>query len=90
MARKRTKLDIIRDILLTIQRKNGKIKQTHLMYKANLSHTQMKSYLEDLKKKHVVAEEKQEHNTFILITDHGFKLLHEIDTAQKFEETFGL
>jgi predicted transcriptional regulator len=90
MTGKRTKLDIIRDILLTIQSKGGNIKQTHLMYKANLSHTQMKSYLEDLKKKQIIEENKKDHNTFILITEHGFKLLNDIDTAKKFEQTFGL
>lgn len=46
MAKKRrTRIDIINDILKVISDKKGRIKQTHLMYKVNLSHKLMRSYL---------------------------------------------
>ena len=90
MAKKRKRIDIIKDILLTIRSKGGRIKQTHLMYKANLSHTQMKTYFEELKEKNLILETQEAHNTFISITDQGFVLLETLDSAQSFEETFGL
>ena len=54
MAEKRTRLDIIGDMLLAVANKGGRIKPTHLMYKSNMSHRQMKSYLEELVEKSFV------------------------------------
>ena len=48
MARKRERLDIIRDILLSI-RNNHKIKPTRLLYASNLSPQMFKDYVEELK-----------------------------------------
>jgi len=50
---RRNKLNIIYDILGVIQ-KRGEIKKTHIMYQANLSHNQMKLYLDELYKKNLL------------------------------------
>ena len=54
MAKKRERIEIIEDILQAIRDKDGRIKPTHLMYKANLSHKSMKDYLTKLLKNNLV------------------------------------
>jgi predicted transcriptional regulator len=90
MQRKRNRIDIIADMLSTIQNKGGEIKPTHLMYKSNLSHQQMNSYLDELVEKHFVKRTKKDKYEYIIITDEGHYLLKKIKEMKEFEETFGL
>ncbi len=83
-------MDIISDILRIIQEKKGKIKPTHLMYKANLSHGQMKLYLEELMKKKLVKKEESEDSNNILITKKGKDFFFQYKQMKEFENTFGL
>ena len=54
MGSRRSRLELIFDILLAIQNKGGEIKPTHLMYKSNLSHKLLNAYLEELINKEMV------------------------------------
>jgi len=90
MARKRSRIDIIADMLSSIQEKDGEIKPTHLMYKANLAHNQMKSYLEELLDKELVIKSAKNHNEYIIITDKGLKFIQKVREMKEFEKTFGL
>ena len=90
MAKKRSSIDIIADMLTSIEANGGKIKPTHLMYKSNLSHTQMKSYLEDLLKKELIAKVKKESYDYIIITDDGYRFFQKLKEMKEFERTFGL
>jgi predicted transcriptional regulator len=90
MARKRERSDIILDMLISVQEKGGRIKPTHLMYKANLAHQQMKSYLEELVGKDFVKRIKDNEYEYIIITDTGSKFVEKISQMKKFEKTFGL
>ena len=83
-------MDIISDILAIIQGKNGSIKPTHLMYKANLSHNQMKSYLEELMTKKMVEKEEGKKGNRIIITKQGTGFLLQYHRMREFEKTFGL
>jgi predicted transcriptional regulator len=90
MARKRERIDIIEDMLSSIQQKGGRIKPTHLMYKSNLAHTQMKSYLEELVSKSLISKVKNDNNEYILITDAGCEFIKKIREMKEFQKTFGL
>ena len=90
MQRKRSRLDIVYDMLLTISNKGGRIKPTHLMYKANLSHTQMKLYLDELIAKSMVEEEEKEERKILVLTQKGFAFIQKFNQMKEFEKTFGL
>lgn len=90
MGKKRSRTDIIYDMLVSIKNKGGEIKPTHLMYKANLSHNQMNSYLEDLIGKSVIKKIPKKKNEYIIITDKGFQLIEKIREMREFENTFGI
>lgn len=85
-------MDIIQDILETVQNKGGKIKPTRLMYKANLSYIQMNSYLDELIKQDLIKREKEEKKDthLVVITDRGHSFCSKIKEMREFEKTFGL
>ncbi len=90
MVGKRTRLDIIGDMLNSILDKGGKIKPTHLMYKSNLAHTQMKQYLDELMQKELIRKVRKENSVVIEITDKGCELVKKLREIKEFETAFGL
>ena len=90
MAGKRTRIDIIGDMLVSILDRGGKIKPTHLMYKSNLAHGQMVSYLDELVEKNFIKKMKKGNNEYIIITDRGCKLVQKLREIKEFENAFGL
>ena len=84
-------MEIISDMLAIVQERGGSIKPTPLMYKANLSHSQMKSYLDDLIGKDLMKkEESKKGNMMIAITKPGREFLFQYNRVREFEKTFGL
>ncbi len=90
MERKRSRMDIMHDMLKITRDKGGKIKKTHLMYKANLSHKQMKLYLEELFKNKLLESKSIEMKELIHITKKGQNFSIKYTQIKEFERTFGL
>ncbi len=83
-------MEIISDMLAIVQGKNGSIKPTHLMYKANLSHSQMKLYLDELIARGLIKKDDVKTGTMITITTNGRDFLFKYNQMREFERTFGL
>ena len=96
MAVRRSRLELIFDILTSIQNKGGVIKPTHLMYKSNLSHKLLNNYMEELiQKELIVVEEHQARkrkspSKVVRITDKGLGFLEEFRRIREFTDAFGL
>ena len=90
MSKKRNHLEVIHDILKTINQKNGNIKPTHILYKSNLSHQMMEEYLKELIGKDFVIENKEKKGKTYSITSKGIKYLQEYKLIINFTESFGL
>lgn len=90
MNKKRTKLEIIKDILEVIKSKNGKIKPTHILYKSNLSHIMMELYLKELMDKKFISEKTEGRNKTYSITQKGNEYLDKYRMISNFTELFGL
>ena len=79
---KRSEADIINKIL--IETKDG-IKKTHLMYKANMSNTQLDRYLKKLIDQQFIVERVNENDgTKFYLTEKG----EQLDTA--FQQVFNI
>lgn len=87
---KRTKIDIIYDMLKSIEDKGGTIKPTHLLYKSNLSHQRMKLYLEELKEKKLISDVMNKDKLNYALTDEGRKFIQNFKQMRQFTEAFGL
>ncbi len=90
MTGRRTKMDIVYDMLKAIQDKGGSILPTHLLYKSNLSHGRLKQYIEELKVKALVAESERKGKTVFVLTEQGAKFLADYRQLREFTDAFGL
>ena len=90
MAKKRERLEVIKDILNSI-RSTRKIKPTRLLYASNLSPQMFKEYVNELIKKGFIKLEidAKEKKTFS-ITSKGNEFLQEYKVIENFVENFGL
>lgn len=90
MKAKREKVQVIYDILKAIKEKEGRIKPTHIMYKANLSPQMLKTYLEELIIKGLVLEKRLGKGKTYFLTEKGLKYIQEYQVILGFVDSFGL
>jgi predicted transcriptional regulator len=90
MGKKRTKLEIMHDILEVVKNKSGKIKPTHILYKSNLSYQMMEEYLSELIEKGLIVQGKTSTGRTYSITDKGFNFLSKYRMIEDFTNSFGL
>jgi predicted transcriptional regulator len=90
LNKKRTRIEVLYDILKVIQEKGGKIKPTHLMYKANLSHNSMAKHIQDLTKGSMIKKVEMAEKNFFEITPKGRQFSSQYNQVKEFEKTFGL
>ena len=93
--KKRSRTDVLFDILRIVQENRGRIKPTHLMYKANLSHQTMGLHLNNLLKSGLLKEtqlelKKSRSKKVIEITSKGIDFYLKYSKMKEFEKTFGL
>lgn len=90
MGKKRTRLEVMHDILEVIKNRNGKIKPTHILYKSNLSYQMMDEYLTELISKGFLVEKKTATSRTYSLTEKGFQFLEKYSMIKEFTTSFGL
>lgn len=90
MSKKRSRLEIIKDILEVIRSKQGKMKPTHILYKSNLSHQMLEEYLGELLAKQFIIQHQTSEGKRYSVTDRGFAFLDKYRAITEFSEGFGL
>ena len=90
MTNRRSRLEIVYDLLNSIREKGGTIKPTHLLYKSNLSHKKMIEYTSELMEKGLMEEKEKEGKKIYALTDKGLEYVNEFMRMKKFSESFGL
>ncbi len=90
MGKKRERLDVIKDILMSIREKRS-IKPTRLLYASNLSPQMFKEYINELIGKNFIQldVDKKEKKSFSLTTK-GNNFLEEYKVIENFINNFGL
>jgi predicted transcriptional regulator len=90
MIERRSKVTILKDILGTIQKKEGKAKPTHILYGANLSHDRLKKYLDILVMQGFVEKSDENGQAFYVLTQKGKEFLSGFNKMRNFLEAFGV
>lgn len=89
-AKKRERLDVIRDILLKVK-ESRQIKPTRLLYASNLSPQMFKEYINELiSKKFVRLDIDDREKKSFSLTKKGQDFLQEYKVIENFIENFGL
>lgn len=87
---KRSKLQIMKDILQIIKENRNSIKITPLIRKSNISSSRFKEYYSELVEKNLVKENIEGINKITSLTDKGVRFLEKYQTIISFIDEFEL
>lgn len=90
MAERRSKHEIIYDILHLISQKGGKVKPTHILYGGNLSHDRLKKYLQELLDAGFIEKVEDKGKTFYQMGEKGYKFMEEFKKIEEMTQAFGI
>ncbi len=91
MTRKRERIEIIHDILKSVQDRRGAARPTHILYRSNLSSQMLKEYLSDLIDKGFIEEDVDgNENRSYSLTVKGHSYLEDFNVIRSFIESYGL
>ncbi|MCS4537954.1 MAG: hypothetical protein HYY67_03745 [Thaumarchaeota archaeon] len=77
---RRSRMEVFMDIMRVAAA--GKIRRTHIMYRANLAWTVLKEALQVLEEKGILRTESKGHETYIFLTEHGFRTLRQFSEIE--------
>ena len=87
---RRNRSEIIYDMLDALAKNRGRLKPTRLLYKANLSHAQMKDYVEELVQKDLIVLVQEKKAQYYEITEEGYAFLHKLNRVLEMSDALGL
>jgi len=85
MGKKRERLEVIHDILLSV-REHVRIRPTRLLHSSNISPQMFKEYIDELMTKGFISQDEKD----IILTDKGFEFLEKYKEMREFIGRFGL
>lgn len=88
--KRRSKMHILLDMLMTIERKGGRAKPTHILYGANLSHKRLKEYLDFLLERAFIEETEVKGRLYYRITERGSAFVREFEKIEELSSAFGI
>jgi len=90
MAERRSKHEIIFDILNLISSKNGKVKPTHILYGGNLSHDRLKKYLKELIDAGFIQKVEEKGKMYYILAEKGYQFIEEFKKIEEMTAAFGI
>ena len=90
MAERRSKHEIIFDILNLISSKSGRVKPTHILYGGDLSHDRLKKYLDELITGGFIQKQEEKRKIYFILTDKGYKFIEEFKKIEEMTQAFGI
>ena len=90
MAERRSKHEIIFDILNLISSKNGKVKPTHILYGGNLSNDRLKKYLKELIDAGFIQKIEEKGKMYYILAEKGYQFIEEFKKIEEMTAAFGI
>ena len=79
MFKRRSRLDVIYSILKSVTKRNRAVTITRILYQSNMSHSQLKSYLDFLSRNELIRSRAIDKKLVYGITDRGEEFMREYE-----------